>query len=65
VFEVVVAAGPLEAGEFEADAETPGRGFQARRPSGMTSLPMPSPAMTAILWVFMAASFSVDRSRTA
>jgi hypothetical protein len=33
----------------QCEAEFLGRGFDTRTPSGTTSLPMPSPGMTAML----------------
>ena len=45
----VVVAAPRQLGERERDAAPRVAASSAARPAGMTSLPMPSPAMTAIL----------------
>jgi hypothetical protein len=48
VLGVVVAGGEVEPVELELEAEALRRGFQHAKPSGTTSLPMPSPGMTAM-----------------
>ena len=49
----VVAVGEVELVELQRDAEAPRGGVEHGRPSGITSRPMPSPAMTAMRWVVM------------
>jgi hypothetical protein len=57
VLEIVVAARPFKRGPLDGEIEAARGGFHCAYPSGITSLPMPSPASTAILCTFMTAPF--------
>jgi hypothetical protein len=53
----VVPAGKVEVVELQVDAEPSAAASITRMPSGMTSLPMPSPAITAMRFLLMRNSF--------